>query len=678
MSFDHLSNLDFAQLDNVVRTAPSEFLSAIVNAMGRYLARILCIKTNILIKRGSRGVLSPAKKLFEKEPLIDVMFRSGNPLYAMTNVIISRLNRSLQFGQAIDQHILLCNALYSEMDVLMRDSRADGIRRNGFIGEEILEFEVFTSGYTYKDTRFEYTAGFLQQAFVCHIETLLQRWLSDVDVAVTRCFEIETQASDHVAVARIIQRFSRMISQHLCYVTPDSEDSDYTPTLGETEFLQISRCQFVRCEAAARRQFDKDLEALLQLQILTATPFDRSRAAEVLQRPAKVAQLLSRMPPEWYSTGNYHADVEQALECLLDVTSDTRLLPSQRITLMDLYHNESTCSLPTVMIVHARVKDTIGLLRQWTPKSDYFLPVVKHLVGATRENCKCMETLLPITTWVEQKRVWVIRKTRFLRHGLDSEGFRIVALSSILWQLGAMVDPLEFQPGVFSPRVVQRIVATELVKSTQTKTVLSEETLPLLTGFDNQFSETQISKCRGSHIENEVLSASVELSNFSMAEIVACFHQKSLMFSCIDFNLSTQTRESLVRRPPPHYRSFTMPLLRILLPILAHDRENCGVCFVSKTSATADLLRCIPSLKAWHQRQLQLFMTTGKVDNDAHVLVAEEETRLLPQSIQESLRSLVFTTANPMATLRMRGPRGAARKATWVFNAPQLVQMLAS
>ena len=121
-----------------------------------------------------------------------------------------------------------------------------------------------------------------------------------------------------------------------------------------------------------------------------------------------------------------------------------------------------------------------------------------------------------------------------------------------------------------------------------------------------------------------------------------------------------------------------MPLLRILLPILAHDRENCGVCFVSKTSATADLLRCIPSLKAWHQRQLQLFMTTGKVDNDAHVLVAEEETRLLPQSIQESLRSLVFTTANPMATLRMRGPRGAARKATWVFNAPQLVQMLAS
>ena len=66
MSFDHLSNLDFAQLDNVVRTAPSEFMSAIVNAMGRYLARILCIKTNILIKRGSRGVLSPAKKLFEK------------------------------------------------------------------------------------------------------------------------------------------------------------------------------------------------------------------------------------------------------------------------------------------------------------------------------------------------------------------------------------------------------------------------------------------------------------------------------------------------------------------------------------------------------------------------------------------------------------------------------------
>lgn len=520
-------------------------------------------------------------------PLIDTMFRSSNPLYAM-NAEKQRVIVFLEHEQKLVKDSLALAetlAMYAWGVYLHQKRGGEG---NVYYTREL----CYGGGsYTKKvkcglDKAVEY--GGLGLRLHGEIQQSVVDWLKKLDAHMRDHFEIplgHAQTGD-VSFMACVENFALLIANRVALF--EDARSDPSQRLCSRGCEHIAKLQFLRCEFFAQNAIVADIEGLRALVRL-------AREGALPEDPRALLGMLDKPPPELLSlVPSVAADMGfAALRDALGTGSDPRALAEWRASVQA----ESLCML---------LERAIATAQNWRPPPTGFLKTLRF------DSAHAPKQQLPRMQWVDGSRVahWSLVPRKLHEHrrvGLDPTGERIVLMCSALMQIDGHEEPQFFVPGITRCDLVSRVAQREINLSSHAKAYLREQMRPFTTGLEWDVSRHELLNWKGSHLEEEVRQAARLLGSYSLRDL-----RKHFLDGSGHLVLLEPATEMLVHKPKRGYVTWCEASLELLLPILQQYRESLGLGDNVGTSPDGEVLRLLPQVRDWAPGTGALTITAGE------------------------------------------------------------------
>lgn len=522
-------------------------------------------------------------------PVIDTMFRSSNPLYAMDDekrsVIVFLKNEQKRASDALalaEQLATWAYAVYKRM-------------RRGGCGNVYYTRELVYGGGSWdavvrcglhKRTTF----GGLGLMLQAEVERHAAEWLRVLDAHMREHFEIPLghACTSDVSFTTCVNIFASLIAKRVALL--EDTRSDPSQLLCSRGCEHLARLQFLRCEFMAQRCIVSDIECMRTLVRLArngAPPADEEGVQALLA-------LLKKPPPELLSLLPSVAS-DMAFAPLRDALG-TGAAPAALAAWREEVQCESLCML---------LERAIATVQGWRPPPSGFLNALRYDAAPHKHH-------LPDMTWVDEPSVacWSLLPRKVHDHrrvGLDPIGTRIVLMCSALMQIDAHEKPRFFTPGVARCDVVSRVSQREINAASHAHAHLREEMRPFTTGIEWETSRSELLNWNGSHLEEEVRRAAALLGGYAMRELRERFVEGSGRLLLLQ-----PATAKLVYKPERGYETWCEASLELLLPILQQYRDSIGVADNVATHPDGEVLRLLPRVRDWVRGAGPLAITAGE------------------------------------------------------------------
>lgn len=438
-----------------------------------------------------------------------------------------------------------------------------------------------------------------------------EHWLHVVDSRMAIHFkdilppeDASNRVFSEVQVGDLIRYFASMIGDFTTFTEVKKDDSDLGLSAAACE--HVIRVHTLDCEPAAENRAKREIRAMsILLQMLRGSSWEIFDGQEERKL---VVGILQYIPPELRDL-EHETDIK-ALQGVLASNgySTGRLGAEARLRDFQSKVRANSISVSRIEeLVSKAIDDAADAARRildaHRTAGDRMIRV---LMSGERLDVNSKAALVPAITWRSGGRMWFFRnpyagasplvKRRF---GLNRTSMRIVMLASFIQQLLGPADLPTFEPGVVDAKIVWSITMSERERAHRAFCALREQIKPLYAGVEFAQSRQVVLEAMQSHVENEVQTALVPLSNFSVQDIVTVFHWDSKLLPIILDKLTSRTRDLLFDKPSERYKEFPLTTLRLFLPIISAFRTRVGIDTLACSNPLASLLLTIPAVYAW-------------------------------------------------------------------------------
>ena len=521
-------------------------------------------------------------------PLIETMYRSSNPLYAMNEEKRRVIIFLKQEQQLVDDALSLAQTLGSW-------AYAVWVRQNhGGEGNVYFSRELVHGGGSYAR---ESKCGLARQVRYGGLGVKLHEklkqsaveWLLAVDAHVRDHFDIPLgrACTGDASFTTCVDNLATLIANRVA-LFEDPCNKDPSQILSSRGCEHLARLQHLRCEFYAQNAIVADIEGMRALARLAregALPDDQGPLLRVLQKPPP--ELLNLVP-------SVVIDMDFAeLRNTLGRGDEPRKLANWRASVQP----ESLCVL---------LDRAIAAAQAWKPPITGFLKTVRFDARSVVKNH------LPSMPWISGKSgaCWALVPRKLHEHrrvGLDPTGERIVLMCSALMQIDAQQEPEFFVPGIVRCDIVFCVAQRQINLAAFANAYLREQLRPYTAGLEWDTSRHELLNWNGSHLEDDVRRAARLLSGYTLQEL-----RKRFLSPEGPRLLLQPAMDHLVVKPQQGYETWCETSLEFLLPILQEYRESLGCADNVATHPDGEVLRMLPQVRAWKPENGALTITAGQ------------------------------------------------------------------
>lgn len=551
-------------------------------------------------------------RLFESAPLIETMYWSSHPKYALdqeTKTVIALIGRQRHI--ATQSRVVtreLINRSYHAYETCKRRQQGE---RNVYFTPKNVAGCSYARSITQCNPRYtessdgQYrinpargcqqhpaiTVGGLGLKLFDVVKESAFTWLDNLDAMIRAHFGIslERRPDENMSVTSVMQNFATLIAKRVVLLEEQSDDP--TQTLCTRGFERISKIQYVTCEDDAERQRQFDVRAMCDLAKLARgqpAPFYKQPLIDFLVAPCP--ELLKELPS--VAANMRFMELCAALEGR--ATEMEEALTRWRASVQ----TESLCLL---------LEGAIESVQNWRRS---FLTCLR------RDDAQGRKRPLPAQGWVDSEQIarWSLvsdtaHKQR--RTGLDPTGLRIVLMCSALTQLNG--DGHFFVPGVMCCKMMHKVCTVQESYATYAYKALNDQLFPYMTGEPWRTACAKLANWKGSHMEEDVREAAVALGEFSLDEIFARYgHRTDDDHAHLRGSLVSMTIDKMIFKPADHYEQWFPVAVNMLLPILTQLRQSAGIACGVVPSTLGEVLRLLKPVRDWQPLDGPLKITAGE------------------------------------------------------------------
>jgi len=679
-------------------------------SFSHFLAMLFCTRTNLFIKSGQlisllsdappkfdpqnpfcqscgrrvRGrvlcatCLAKQPLLHEATPLIDTMFRSSHPAYAID------ANRQ-RFIDALKRMLRLAEAAYSLAESLSescwaryRQWRLPGNTegRNVVFSRE----QVYACG-TYGKYETLHVSPMLERVYVGGLGLQLRgvikqaaiEWLFALDGAIREHFKIPlSRPHGDNSLQTNIETLASLIASRVALLEP--RDADPSQRLCSLGCEHLARIQYVRCHYYSYRGVGRDVTAMRLLLKLVRNARDPEEDHEA---DAEFGAAMAVV----------NDDAREGLLALLGAPAPELLcvLPEVASRMHFAMLRDALGNFPSVGLACTRdeitrwrrrieghgnaegvcllVERAIAAAQGWRPPS--FVPCLQRASGGGE--AEPATPAVPAMVWVHldpSAPRWALVSEaahRQRRTGLDPTGLRIVLLAHAVMQLDACNEPQFFRAGCVRCEVLQRVCTGQMVRDAQAANHLKADLDPQLVGVEWDTSRKQMLDWQNSHIDEHVRLAFSLIGSFSYEELNRRFGKLTLGAPGYS-TLRTTVQELMLTnwklRPVEGYETWLAVGIRLAMPMLLNLRQGVGFGPSVHPNREGEILRLLAKVRNWRPSDGPLHLTPGEVYDTP------------------AIKHLLIEDRNRGGTLAKRRKIGKERKDTWVFEPARLEEAL--
>lgn len=506
--------------------------------------------------------------------VIDTMFRSSHPDYAMDNekqqiIVLLRTEQSLA-----DEAMLIAEKLANWAWGVYRDAQ------HGGDGNVFFAREVVYSGGSYAarlkcglTRRLEF--GGLGLRLHSEVKQLVVEWLYALDDHIRAQFEIPMAhcSTPDVSFVTCLDNFASLIANRVVHF--EDASSDPSQKLCSRGCEHLAQLQHFRCQFYAQNSILADIEGMRAL-----TKVARNDALP--DNPSVLVALLLKPPPELLSLlPSVASDMKFGeLRVALSHRGSVAQTAAWRLSV----RTESLCML---------LERAISAAQAWKEPPSGFLQTLRH--DASPRKCH-----LPRMGWVDGNAIasWSLLPRLLHEHrrvGLDPTGARIVLMASALMQMDA--DERFFVPGVIRCDIMLRCAQRDMNRAGHAYKQLREQLVPYTAGIEWDTSLTELSAWNGSHVEDDVRHAAAVLGGYAVQELEQRFNPAKCDYRCSE--LLRKVVDKMVVKPQPGYLTWCGLSMQFLFPILKELRNSVGFADNVAVNPIGELLRLLPHVRQW-------------------------------------------------------------------------------
>jgi len=659
-----------AQLVSLLRDAPPTFdpERPFCHSCGRRVrSRVLCV-----------ACAAKPPLLHEATPLIDTMFRSSNPAYAIDadrQRLIDALRRMMGLAEkAYSLAESLSEACWAQYRQSQLPGNTEG--RNVHFTRET----AYACG-TYARYETLYVSPMIERVYVGGLGLYLRGvvkqaaidWLFALDGAIREHFAIPLSRphGDNSLQTNVVTLAS-LIASRVSLLEP--RNADPSQRLCSLGCEHLARIQYVRCHYYSYRGVGRDVTAMRLLVKLVRNARDAdddddeahaeygaamgvvnddAREGLIALLGAPAPELLGVLPE--VASCMHFGRLRDALGSFPSVGLERTAREIERwrdCVKMHGNNAEGVCLL---------VERAIATTQAWCPPS--FVPCLQRIGGASAD----AGPPVPPMAWLGPEpgapRWGLVSAAahRQRRTGLDPTGLRIVLLAHAVMQLDACDNPQFFRAGCVRCEFLQRVLMEQMVRDAKAANHLKADLDPQVVGVEWDTSRKQMLDWQNSHIDEHVRLAFSLLGNFSYDELNQRFG--NLRLGAPGYTtLRTTVQELMLTnwklRPVEGYETWLGVGIKLALPMLLNLRQGCGFGPSVHPNREGEILRLLAKVRNWQPSDGPLHLTPGEVyDTPAikHLLIGDRQRG---------------------GTLAKRRKIGKERKDTWVFEPARLEEAL--
>lgn len=569
-------------------------------------------------------------------PLIDTMFRSSNPLYAMDETK-QRIIVFLKREQQLAENALALAEQLADWGWRVYRRQCRGGDGNVYFSREL----CYGSGVYAQVVRcgLDRTLGVGGLGLRLHKEVYKAavEWLFALDAHVREHFEIPLGhvATGDVSFMACVENLASLIANRVT-LFEDPTNSDPSQILCSRGCEHLARLQHLRCEFYAHNAVVADIEGMRALVRL-------ARDGAPPANPAPLLALLRQPPPE-------------LLSLLPSVASDMGFAALRDAlgtgAAADAFAAWRAAMRPESLVM--LLERAIATAQAWRAPPSGFLMTLRFDAARARKHH------LPHMKWIDDARIayWSLLPRALHAHrrvGLDPTGERIVLMCSALMQIDAHEEPKFFVPGVARCDLVLRVAQREMNLASHAHAHLREELRPFTAGLEWDTSRRELLHWKGSHLEEDVRCAARLLGGYSLRELHARFLDGRGHVALLD-----PATAMLVHKPRAGYVTWCEASLELLLPILQQYRESLGLADNVATHPDGEVLRLLPRARDWTPDAGALTLTTGEARElpPLKALLLRLQQQGLARCTRPSRSTKMLWVVEPDALQRMLLPSG--------------------
>jgi len=686
----------------------SAWMDGIVDAWARYLADLLSLRCSFFTRKGGvvrwcdedaptydetiprcqscKATLAPTERR-----VLCRECRRHTPTVEMGPTIADVMHRTSHMAYVLDDTKKAVIRTLRKHQELAYDAVAlpSTLRELCFEAHKALARSDGTGNVTF-DRALVDTGGSYDQTLVCglyespvhvggmgadlreRVTTLAIEWLSAIDERMRKWFGIPVSSDpvESATVQKHIELFAMQIANRVALLEPP--EASKASLLCVACFEHCARVQFVREELVTDEQRRLDCNGMTLLGRLARCGLETAEdwsAYATLQRRQPLMETLRLPPPELQKELRSIAQDMRFAE-LRDVMgnaneagrSATRAgVASWRASI----NPEVLCYL---------LERAILQVSSWTQPAGFFIETIARLPPATSEATRAQlrldpEAILPPTPWARATGRWQFvnrERLALLRTGLRPTGLRIVMLCSALTQmLGTRADePEVFAPGVVTCDLLNSVALGAEKQAKAAFMSLRELMQPLMVGVECAVVKHQLNNWAGSHLEDDLRSATHHVCRYSLQELTDVFDVDSNHWDGHSLQLVRKVNERLVFKMQGSGDSVVSQVLCFALPLLHRYRiARLGWTPTMRSRVAGELLQLLPSVRQWiaNGSEGPLLITRGEVYDTSgrakHLLENLKASRMVRQT--------KVTNCD------------GSKKAVWRFEEPALAALMA-
>lgn len=551
-------------------------------------------------------------RLFESAPLIETMYWSSHPKYALdkeTETVVALIGR--QRNIAAQSQIVtreLVNQSYHAYETCKRRQQGE---RNVYFTPENVYGCSYARSITQCNPRYTessdgkcranparvshqhpaITVGGLGLKLLDVVKESVFTWLDNLDAMIRAHFGIslERRPDESMSVTSVMQNFATLIAKRV--VLLEEQGDDPTQKLCTRGFERISKIQYVTCEDDASRQRQVDVRAMRDIAKLARSqpaPFYKQSLIDFLVEPCP--ELLKALPT---------VAVDMRFEALCAALEG-------RATEMEVALERWRASVRTESLC-LLLESAIESAQEWRRS---FLTCLRC------DDAQGRKRPLPAQGWVDSVQIarWsLVSSTTHAqrRTGLDPTGLRIVLMCSALTQLNG--DGHFFVPGVLCCKMMHKVCTVQESYATYAYNALSEQLYPYMTGEPWRTARAKLVNWQGSHMEEDVREAAVALGEFSLAEIFNRYSRRTDEgHAQLRGALVSMAANKMIFKPADQYEQWFPVAIDMLLPILTQLRQSAGIACGVAPSTLGEVLRLLKPVRDWQPSDGPLKITAGE------------------------------------------------------------------
>lgn len=659
-----MDNLDQLRLEIVNDTHK---IGAVVDAMTRFLSEVLVLKDDSMafdmpLRLNPGSVLNRAEINRVRK---DARRRQGcankscPPLGKLMNEELAYKTTDAQekylrsLAERYDHStrtMYMCLSLLEQCGDKMGEEWEEVVSRKNCAASENVELEPYTSFPCtpfYFRCRFErhngeiVSVGAVAALLAAEIEDATVDWMHECDR--TLCETHHQVYEQFEGMDELVASFAKAIARRQAMLVQRTDMEVRQADIALTpRFLQCrAECEFSRTLVQSECQVKIDRDALIALSIIARDGGDTVESKQILLLHAEQLSHVIHSPPQ--ELGMFGENIKRMNLAMLKRVVKHDVPFSVRCQCASSWANNHGGWAQTT-IHHA-----INLLNAWKPG------IPSGFVNVATQSGFKSSVRMPGCPGAHSTLPWYALPHGLERDGLDSQGKRIVWITSWVWQLMAHGA---FEEGVVSKDILVNVALESLHQAQLLREIVDTERKKSNQGVRIRIFENSLND-PSSDIAVKLDMAMCRLSGFSALELDTVFGFAPVRNS-ISSILTTRTRQLVPTTVvPAKYQYFAVDALALLLPSIKMRRHAHGIHVHLPTHPIADLMRTLPKIRGWSPLHGSLRIDLSDLD-DAH-------PQLRNVLDHHSYHGTGFVTSNP--------PDSKAKK-EFVFDTMSLMRLM--